>query len=294
MTPIARDLVSAYEPIIRAVHNAVDLSGTVYDAQAFIDDLIKLSKPRPASSAKDTPPAGPPSIEDFIALLEKHQSSTHRFLHQVVKNSPELREKYRAFAHHIAAEFRSEAPPSTSANVEKSASVSPQAHALLTRLFNELQSSDRKTVRSELAAHAEYLASLSASSTARIHALLSTSTSSSSPIPSSKSPPLGPGIYLARWQSLLDATALTPTSPNGSIRHGNSPEAISASRRDTDGEQKGGESQNAKGAAEAAEHEASRAPDVRRTVALLGQRWWEVLREWKAGEKEGGKEAGGD
>ena len=40
LTPIARDLVAAYDPVIRAIHQAVNLSGTVADAQAFIDALI--------------------------------------------------------------------------------------------------------------------------------------------------------------------------------------------------------------------------------------------------------------
>lgn len=272
------------------MHNAVDLSGTVSDAQAFLDDLIKLSKPRPAASGKDAPPTTPPSVADFIALLEKHQSSSHHFLHQVVKNSPELREKYRAFGQHIANEFRSPVPSINPNPVAEPVSISPKTLALLSRLVSNLSEPDRKAVKSELAAHAAYLASLSTDSTARIRALLSASASTSTSRTSTKtntkpnthtSRPLGPGVYLARWQSLLDNTALTPATANGSVRHGANPEAREASRRDVDGEARGGASEEAESAEQAVEAEASRAPEVKRTLALLAERWWEVLRDWR-------------
>src|SRR5207253_2649838 len=49
LTSAIKDLINAYDPIIRAIHNAVDLSGTVTDAENFLTDLIRISKPKRSS-----------------------------------------------------------------------------------------------------------------------------------------------------------------------------------------------------------------------------------------------------
>jgi hypothetical protein len=82
LTQAVRDGVAAYDPMIRQVHQAVDLSATVGDFQAFMDDMFKVAKPK-----KDGKPA---SVEDFVQLLHSHMGASHRFLHQVAKNGKEV------------------------------------------------------------------------------------------------------------------------------------------------------------------------------------------------------------
>jgi len=60
----------------------VDLSDTVSDFEAFLGDMLKISKIQDETSI--------PTVGDFVALLKKHQYSCHKFLHQVCKNGKEL------------------------------------------------------------------------------------------------------------------------------------------------------------------------------------------------------------
>ena len=43
LTSTVRDAVAGMDPVIRAIHNAVDLSGTVTDAEAFITDSVSYT-----------------------------------------------------------------------------------------------------------------------------------------------------------------------------------------------------------------------------------------------------------
>lgn len=249
LTPIARDLVTAYEPIIRAIHNAVDLSGTVYDTQVFLDDLIQLSKPKSDNS-------NTPSVEDYIKLLEAHQSSCHRFLHQAIKNGPEIRKKYNAFGQKVLAEFRT--------NNSKEA-ISTFMIEQLNTIFVSLSPTDQDAVRQELHAQQTHLTALSESSHHRIKALLEHRERTA----------FGPGIHLARWQNLLDDTALSPSQANGPVRYGK--DAAGDDRRNgVLGEKLEADVQNQLG----------RSPDVKKTVSLLGGKFWEMLREWDLDKDE--------
>ncbi|CAN9259442.1 unnamed protein product [Alternaria alternata] len=123
LTSTIRDAVAAMDPVIRDIHNAVDLSGTVTDAEAFITDLIKTAKPkkkgtksretsksRPSSpdpaSILDQEASDAPTVEDFVQLLKKHAPSMHKFLHHVTKNAPQLAQDYLVYAKRIFSEFR--------------------------------------------------------------------------------------------------------------------------------------------------------------------------------------------
>ena len=245
--------MSAFDPVIRGVHNAVNLSETVSDAQAFIDDTLKLAKPQ-----SDKPSQA--SVQDFIKLLETHSYSSHKFLHQVCKNSKDLVAWYKEFGTKILAEFR---------NSEDASKVLPTASEKLNALYNDLSASDQTTVLREIDRHAEYLQKLSDSSSERVRAALQQSEKTA----------YGPGIYLARWQALLDNTEITPLEPEGSTRKAGDEEAKEASRMDVDGEKKGDAS-----AEKAVEEETAKAPEVGTTVKLLMSKFWEMLRN-REGEK---------
>ena len=227
----------------------MDLSGTVSDAQAFLDDMIKISRPQ---SNKTTQV----SVEDYVKLLENHQQSSHRFMHQACKNGKDLVEWYKEFARNLVTQFRT-------SNAD-AAEPSPAAIDRLNGLLDDLSSSDRDAILEEIDRHADYLQHLSDASTSRIQATLDKASNTD----------YGPGIYLARWQALLDDTLITPSKAEGAVRKAGSEEAKEASREDVDGEKKGDV-----GAMQAVESEHG-APEVGVTIKLLMSKFWEMLRAW--------------
>ena len=267
LTPIARDLVTAYDPVIRAIHQAVDLSGTVADAQAFLDDLIRLSKPRGGE---------PVPVQEYVQLLEKHQGSSHRFIHQVAKNGKDITEEYRKYTQQVAGLFRT-----TKLEDGSSSESAGLGAGALTGALNELVAAlpppDRTAVLAELEAHASYLTALASESTARTEAVLAASRTS----------PLGPGMFLARWQALLDATPITPAEAAGEVRSGGSFEVRSAARVDTDGEHNGG---TAAGEDLHIKEEQSKSPTVDNTVRLLSEAYKETLRKIASSERGAARE----
>ena len=208
LTTAIREAVTAYEPIIRQVHEAVDLSGTVWDFEQFMNDMIRMSKP----AKKDSKP---PSVEDYVKLLHTHQASTHRFLHQVAKNGKEVTKWFKDFVIEASSNFRAADGP------EKT----PIKDALQ-KSVEELKSEDQDAVRKELDSYSKYLDALHASSAARIKDVIANKTSTA----------YGPGAYLARWQDLLDSTEITPDKQTGPVRKGRNKEVKAEARKDVDGE----------------------------------------------------------
>ena len=102
LTTMVRSLVTAYEPVIRHFHNAVDLADTVADFQAFITDMLKVAKIQ--SPGKDGQTVVP-TVGDFILLLKKHQYSSHKFIHQLCKNGSEVVKWYLDWAKSAASKF---------------------------------------------------------------------------------------------------------------------------------------------------------------------------------------------
>lgn len=251
LTQAIRDLVSAYDPIIRACHNAVDLSGTLSDYEAFLTDFVRLSKvtdsantqpstpTRLIPSRPSTPKPGQsrrsaeelrkpvlPTVADYIKLLKKHQSSLHKFLHQVVKNDKKLARKWVKYAQTSAAQFRREKDglPNDAAG-----DMTPA----LQDLFSKLSDDKRKYVADALDNYTAYSMALQSTSRDRWNSTLTAALSS----PGTRSQrnsgshlkhhgqhthqnPIGPGIYLSKWQNLLDNTPITPATAHGPVRHG--------------------------------------------------------------------------
>ena len=259
MTEGIRTMVSAYEPMIRQVHKAVDLSGTIGDFQAFMDDMIKLSKQD--SKGSDHKPA---TVEDFVALIHTHQNSSHKFLHQVSKNGKEVTQWFKEYCHAAAAQFRT--PDPSSAGLDKTLTSS------LSDAFSALPKPQQTTIRSELDAYATYLTDLKTGSRARISAVIRNESAHRS------STSYGPGSYLAKWQDLLDGTLISPDKPQGPLRRGASKSVKAASSRDVDGRVPG-EGRD-EGEAEAiVERETPRAPETGETVRALAGRFRELLVE---------------
>ncbi|KAF1979230.1 hypothetical protein BU23DRAFT_563447 [Bimuria novae-zelandiae CBS 107.79] len=234
LTSSMKDLVAAFDPIIRAVHNAVDLSGTVYDAEIFITDLIKVSKPKkpsgngsrpssrasspdrhtPASIAHSNNGAHVPTVEDYVQLLRKHMPSAHKFLHQVCKNAPDLANQYRDYARAVLAEFHVD----SDATDDQAAHAAGNMTAPLQSLFSILAPEKQDQLKKLLGQHETHLQSLKKTSHTRLETMMF-SGSPSKPN-GGKGTTHGPGMYLARWHALLDSCYITPATLHGPVRRG--------------------------------------------------------------------------
>jgi hypothetical protein len=245
LTQAVRDGVAAYDPMIRQVHQAVDLSATVGDFQAFMDDMFKVAKPK-----KDGKPA---SVEDFVQLLHSHMGASHRFLHQVAKNGKEVTQWFKDYVHQVTGNFRKE-------------NTSPSIYESLSTAFDKLKPDEQEKVRKEVDASAKYLDELNASSAARISDVISNKASTA----------YGPGAYLARWQELLDSTLVTPETAKGPVRTGASPSVKQEARRDVDGESKG-TGVDLKQADKIVGDKTPEAPSSEMTIKLLGPKFRELL-----------------
>lgn len=292
LTQSVRQLVDAYEPVIRRAHKAIDLSATLGDFEYFLKDLIKLGR---IPSDKGTgwgatagQPAAVPTVGDFVQLLRKHQRSCHVFLHQCCKNDKELTGWYLEWAKYAAMQFKRDVdgdgttkPDDPSITEKGAGSLTPSLH----RMFEALTEDKRRQIIPVLDTHSEFLQKMHEQSAARLARVLKSppskspaiakifSSASSRPVSRSSSPgPMahnhhhainlitsssettngkeghesgspalvestspGPGAYLARWQALLDATAITPLTPSGPPKRAASPEVVQNSATDVDG-----------------------------------------------------------
>ena len=263
-TSSIRTLVSAYEPIIRALHQAVDLSAGVSDAEAFLTDLINISR----VDNKNGSSKGP-SVEDYCRLLDKHQGSSHRFIHQVLKNGKDLSKWYRAYAEHAAKQYQQE-------NFHPRADEHPSHTAAgdftqqLESLFAALSDDDKSKVLKEADKHAEYLSALTETSTTRMKTVVRQLSQPDSDTM------LGPGMFLSRWQALMDEAPITPAKPEGPVRHGKDASVKDATRLDTDGSKKG-----TVGMQEKVEDLMVSPPDVSNSVRLLSPAFRDTLRSMR-------------
>ena len=245
LTTAIQDAVAAYTPMIRRIHQAVNLADTMWDLERFITDMLKTAKPSPGGEKDSQPPA----VEDFVDLLHRHQSSSHKFLHQVAKNDKEVLGWWREYVQTAAQQFR--ADPSLPSN---------RTEQHMKEKFSSLPAKDQADVTSELAAHAEYLDELHAASAARIAAV----------VRRTRSTPFGPGAYLARWQDLLDKTIVTPATVHGNVRLGGT-QSVREDAKDVDGTRAGGGGRVV--------DKMPPAPSVAQVVRIFGPRFREALQQ---------------
>jgi hypothetical protein len=277
VTQSVRDVVAAYDPILRKVHASVDLSTSLLDFEEFMTDFTKLSRnlnisgwktPTNGDSA-DKPRPSAPSIIDFVKLIKKHIPASHRFLHQVAKNCPEVTLKYKEYIQSAAAHFRPN-PDAINPDQQMESPTQPHSNAgsltsQLQKLYSELPVESRQSVADALDNQSAYLFALYCASRDRMRSALDDDTSA----------PTGPGIYLAKWQQLLDSTPITPASMEGPVRTG----------KDSSVKEKGGV-----GVEQATKQQASLGgfldsgdipdpPDVGVVAKLLGPKFHEVIVE---------------
>lgn len=266
LTSAVREGVDAYTPMIRHVHQAVNLADTVWDFERFVTDMLKMSKPTGAKGEEK-----PASVEDFVDLLHRHQTSSHKFIYQVAKNGKEVTGWWRDYVHKAVAQFRrDDTPPETEAALSKTASTPGTIRKSLTGTFSKLPEEDQKAVRAELAAREKYLEDLHAASAARI----------SSVIKRTRSTPFGPGAYLARWQDLMDSTIITPNTEKGKVRYGASKSVKEEGRKDVDGVKQGAPTAKIEELAKKDLSPGEKIPDppaAYKTLEVFGERFRELL-----------------
>ncbi|KAK0671936.1 PX-associated-domain-containing protein [Cercophora samala] len=327
-TKAVKDLVAAFEPMIRVLHEHVDLREHVTAVEGFITDFINIGKAKPKNgngflsswtngSPKSDTEARTPSVEDYVILLRRNRQILYNFLHQVASQCPDLTEDFRVwcnttikvFQQHRRPPQEPEQPPS-SPEPPKSKKRPGGAGAVssnLQHLFSSLPSLTREQIIPSINAHASYLSSLGDLSRKRMQKILDNlppDTPPSPPRPASSmsnsgwstplswgwsgggsdsrksSPPpttansiavkqsySGPGMFLSRWQQLLDDTVIGPATLDGKLRSG----------RDVKGELAMGKTGVSKERGldpaklvRMAEEEAPRAPDVKVVVEALG------------------------
>ncbi|KAK1984441.1 PX-associated-domain-containing protein [Colletotrichum cereale] len=205
LTQAVREAVAGFDPIIRAVHNRVDLSDHLRDAQTFLDQLIAASKPRRGGGSKDDPDVAP-TVEDYVRLCKKNRHLLYKWLHAVGKNCPEVMDQFRAWSKDSLLAFR---------KTDRAAGEGIEDQ--LSGIFARVPDATKEALLPVIDAHAAYLRDLDALSLARMQAILDGGSSSMA----------GPGVYLARWQSLMDETLITPATPVGPVRQGKDVKASS-------------------------------------------------------------------
>lgn len=255
-TQALRDTVSAFDPMIRTVHENLDIREHLSAMESFLNDFIKTSKPK--SSKKGDPVSQPPSVEDYVRLLRRNDNLLYSWLHQFATKCPELRESFRAWAKDVIRTFRQDTRPSTedpqrsqSGDLEPRQTGAGDMSAAIQDLYTSLPATTRDEVAAALNSHSSYITNLECLSNARTQTIID-NLAQGEQLPPSKSgtstpkrvgtgfttrstrsaPPTGtatptqaasmagPGIFLCRWQALLDQTVVTPATPKGQPRTG--------------------------------------------------------------------------
>ncbi|KAK0744310.1 PX-associated-domain-containing protein [Apiosordaria backusii] len=327
-TRAVKDLVASFEPMIRVLHEHVDLREHVTAVEGFITDFINVGKAKSSKngngflsgwtngSLKSDPETRTPSVEDYVTLLRRNRQLLYNFLHQVASQCPDLTEDFRVWCNATIKVFRQPRRPSPENDQPSNPTEAPRSKkrpggagavsSNLQHLFSSLSPTTRDAILPAVNAHASYLSSLENISNKRMQHILdnmpSTDAPPSPPRPTSSnnsgwstplswgrsggtesrksSPPptvnsvsvnkqsfAGPGMFLSRWQQLLDDTVIGPATLGGKLRSG----------RDVKGDLAMGKTGATKevglGLAKLvriAEDEAPRAPDVKVVIEALG------------------------
>ncbi|KAG5665713.1 hypothetical protein KAF25_009838 [Fusarium avenaceum] len=271
-TATIKDLFSAYEPMIRAVHSQIDLREHVEAGQIFIDAFIKTGKPKKSGSM--------PTVDDYVDLFMKNRELMYRWVHAFAASCPDVWEEMRKWTNDAVLKFRQERKSVEKAGegeTEESGKTSngtvdmSTMEEQLSKLFHSVPEKSQKDILTSLDNHAAYLAQVQALSLCRLQRIIDSNDSESGNM-------TGPGMYLSRWQSLLEATAITPATPKGPVRHGKDVKnALTMGKIGVEGTEKGRE-EALQAAVDEAE-EGPEAPDVDIVVKEMADGFRKLLQE---------------
>ncbi|KAK0615603.1 hypothetical protein B0T17DRAFT_644607 [Bombardia bombarda] len=260
-TQAVRDVVASFEPWIRTIHERVDLREHLSAGESFLNDFITTSKPKkPADAVSNDKTNGSsdakmetaaPSVEDYISLLRRNRHLLYNWIHQLAVKCPEIREVSLSWLKDTMKIFiQKSSPTSASSPRSEDATATTTASSTasqgtknrkgaagalssnLQSLFAALPSETKRDVVSAVDAHAAYLSTLEDVSLKRMQTVLDNlpqdSSTTAAGDPHSGRSMRGPGMFLARWQHLLDECPITPEVPNGPMRRGKDVKSILA------------------------------------------------------------------
>jgi hypothetical protein len=215
---MVRDGVAAFDPMIRVLHENVDLRKYVTCAQKFTDDLIEVNKPKKGQGGQTIPP----SIEDYVLLLRRHHKYLFEYLHEFAKGCPEVRERFHTWIKNdvIEAFQRDEQASTSAADQADPSSGAGSVSQHLQSIFFELDQDTQRTVIEALDRYHEYTSALDDLSDTHLQSIVDGLKENSKQSDLKVRSMNGPGVYHARWQSLLDETLITPRTASGPLRHG--------------------------------------------------------------------------
>ncbi|KAK5662310.1 hypothetical protein OQA88_8216 [Cercophora sp. LCS_1] len=286
-TQAVKDLVSAFEPMIRRVHEKIDLRVHLAATESFITDFIATSKPNKTPSGISSSfeqgtklATRAPSIEDYVTLLKKHRHSLYNWLYQVATLCPEIREDFRAWCVETVKVFQQthrgpgeeKTPTNSGSGLDARRRGAAGAFSSnLQALYLSLPIETRNRVVPALDAHAEYLLTLENLSLQRMQHILDDMPEggvlSVDDALGSRSSISGPGMFLSRWQQLLDDTVVGPAVPGGELRSGRDVKGSLAHGKTVSAATRDGWDPSA--LAELAERDTPRPPDVKVVVESL-------------------------
>lgn len=306
-TQALRELVAAFEPMIRALHEQVDIREHISAAESFVNDFITTSKPKKRQNGTKGPETADvaPSVEDYVRFLRRNRQLLYNWLHQVAEKCPDIRESFRAWAKStvkgtfVQRRGKSGAThpdgldgntPDGPTHVEKRSAGAGDMSDDLQNLFRGLKAETRGEVVPALDAHAEYLTKLEDLSVKRMQRVLDNlrdsapegsskpkkSSGANTPIPAFRSMS-GPGMFISRWQALLDRTAITPATHNGPLRNGKDVKGLSALGKTGFSAPK--DTWDSESLARRAESDVPEVPDVTAVVRELGPGFRSVVVE---------------
>lgn len=190
-TSIVREVVASYDSFIRMLHQGVDLREYLEAVQAFIDEFIQASEKKDGKEA---------SVGDYVELLRRNRGLMYRWIHAVAGNCEEVWGELEKWCKEVVVKFRKDEGEGKKVDMD----------GRLNELFKSLSGDQRSAVTKTLNDHAKYLSTLETTSRKYMQDLLTSKSKTQ----------YGPGIYLSRWQHLLDTTPITPELPVGPVRSG--------------------------------------------------------------------------
>lgn len=277
-TQAVKDVVGAYEPMIRDVHSQIDIRYYLEAIQGFVSELIRVSRQKKVKRSKQKKDDGEgsskeeeeeeadgASVEDYVVLLRNHRGLLYKWVHDFAKNCPEVWKDFPAWGQDIAVRFRK--PDRNGDGIGGEKGMEEQ----LDEMVGDLDTAVREDVLRAVDKHAEYLAAITRVSQRRLQAVIDAAGTSSSSS-TSRTTASGPGIYLSQWQSLLDSTIITPSSKEGPLRHGEDVKYVTTMGKLGLG---GRRLKGGKGVGD----EELKAPDVSVVVEALGDAFRDVIRQ---------------
>lgn len=284
-TQAVKDVVGAYEPMIRDVHSQIDIRYYLEAIQGFVSELIRVSRQKKvkrgkqkkdddgSSKEEEEEEQDGASVEDYVVLLRNHRGLLYKWVHDFAKNCPDVWKDFPAWGQDIAVRFRK--PDRDGDGLGEKKGMERQ----LDEMVGELDGETRGDVLRAVDEHAEYLAAITRVSQRRLQAVIDAADSSSTSAASgARTTASGPGIYLSQWQSLLDSTIITPSSKEGPLRHGEDVKYVTTMGKLGLG---GRRLKGGKGVGE----EELKAPDVSIVEEALGDAFRDVIRQ-RAGSDE--------